>query len=310
MTTTRNMKDVAKAWAAQGAGNSKQNNYYAFYSIPDDAQARLRFLPDANPDNSLGFLIEKVSHTLLVNGEKKTIPCLSQYGDACPVCKVSKDYYDAGDKDSGKKYYKSRQYLGQVLVLEDPMVDPKIENSAGKVRLVQLGYSLFNIIKATFEAGELDELPCAFEGGTDFIIKKTKKGEYADYTLSKFSRKSSDLDEDTQAMVTPLLVDLATLLPKKPDLKFVNSLLEAALTGKIHAPSEDNEDDDIDSFKAMVSKKRTASESDDESFEQSKPKATAPKASSTDEDDEEAEAAALLAQLRANREAAKNAASN
>jgi len=305
--TTRNMKDISKAWAAQGAGNSKQNNYYAFYSIPDDAQARVRFLPDANPDNNLGFLIEKVSHTLLVNGEKKTVACLSQYGDACPICKVSKEFYDAGDKDSGKKYYKSRQYLGQVLVLEDPMVDPKVENSTGKVKLVQLGYSLFNIIKAAFEAGDLDEPPYAFVGGTDFMIKKTKKGEYADYTLSKFSRRSSDLDEETQAMVKPLVVDLSTLLPKKPELSFVNSLLQAALTGKIHAPSDDGEEDDMSAFKTMASKsKAPAARDEDEEFEQSKPRASAPSVPS-DDSDEDAEAAALLAQLRANREAAKNA---
>lgn len=289
----------AKFSAATSTGGN-QNNYYSFYKMPEDAQARIRFLPDANEENSLGFLVEKLSHSLKINGEKKTVACLSQYGEECPICKVAKEYYDVDDKVNGKLYYKTRNYLAQVLVLEDPIVDPKHENAAGKVKLIQIGYSLFKIIKDAFESGELDEAPFAFNGGTDFLIKKTKQGEFASYTLSKFARKSTDLTNDQIGLVQEAMVDLSTLLPKQPDTKLVDNLLKAALTGSRLAEDDaDSEDDDNAAFSAMANKARTKpmTSADDEDT----PVATAAPVVSASDDDEEA--AALLAQLKAKRAA-------
>ena len=292
----------AKFSAATSTGGN-QNNYYSFYKMPDDAQARIRFLPDANEENSLGFLIEKLSHSLKINGEKKTVACPSQYGEECPICKVSKEYYDVDDKVNGKLYYKTRNYLAQVLVLEDPIVDPKHENAAGKVKLIQIGYSLFKIIKDAFESGELDEAPFAFNGGTDFLIKKTKQGEFASYTLSKFARKSTDLTNDQIELVQEAMVDLSTLLPKQPDAKLVDNLLKAALTGSRLAEDDaDGEDDDNAAFSTMANKARAKSitSADDEDAPVATPAATAPVVLASDDDEE---AAALLAQLKAKRAA-------
>jgi hypothetical protein len=300
-----NFKALQERFSASTNSGSNQNNYYAYFKMPEDAQARVRFLPDANEENSLGFLVEKLSHSLKINGEKKTVACLSQYGEECPICKVAKDYYDVDDKVNGKLYYKTRNYVAQVLVLEDPIIDPKHENAVGKVKLLQLGYSLFKIIKDAFESGELDEAPYAFEGGTDFLIKKTKQGEFASYTLSKFARKSTDLSEDQITNVEANIVDLSTLLPKKPDLKLVNSLLESALTGKrISDDDGDDNGDDNAAFAAMSSKNRTrVASTDDEDRPVASPTPTVSVAASSDLDSDEAEAAALLAQLKAKREA-------
>jgi hypothetical protein len=309
--------DAIKSRFSAQSGNANTNNYYPFFKMPDDAQARIRFLPDGNEDNPLGFLVEKLTHSLKVNGENKTVPCLTPHGEECPVCKVAKDYYDRDDKVNGKLYYKKRTYLAQALVVEDPIVDGKHENCEGKVKLISIGYSLFKIIKDAFESGELDDAPFAYEGGTDFLIKKTKQGEFASYTLSKFARKSTDLDAEQQEHVKAGLVDLSTLLPKKPDVKFVENVLEAALTGKsIKGEDDETDEDDMGAFakmKAKAAAKPAKADSDDEDEEFVKPvKAEAakpaPKAAPAADMDEDDEAEALLAQLKAKREAAKRAA--
>lgn len=301
------------------SGTAQQNNYYPFYKMPEDAQARIRFLPDANEDNPMGFLVEKLTHQLKINGENKTVACLAPHDEECPICKVAKEYYDVEDKVNGKLYYKKKSYLAQALIIEDPIVDGKHENCEGKVKLISIGYSLFKIIKDAFESGELDTEPYAFEGGTDFLIKKTKQGEFASYTLSKFARKSTDLDEEQIANAQKNSVDLSTLLPKKPDLSKVEALLEAALTGKRVVDEEEDDEDDNSAFTKMAAKSKAKPARDDEDDEAPvakkttrvveddedvKPAAKPAAKAATDEDDDE-EAAALLAQLKAKREAAR-----
>ncbi len=222
------------------AGNLP-NNYYPFWNMKEGEQAIVRFVPDANTNNPFDFLVEKVTHSLLINGEKKSVPCLSMYGEDCPICAVSQAYYKAEDKDNGKKYWKKKQYITQAIVIEDPLEPDKEtkETHEGKLRYIALGYQLFNIIKESFGSGELDTVPYAYEGGTNFIIKKSKQGDYATYTIgSKFARKSSDLDEDVVANLQ--LADLSTLLPKHPGREKVEAMLEAALTGANYNDGKDS----------------------------------------------------------------------
>lgn len=272
-------------------GSNLPNNYYPFWNMKEGEQAIVRFLPDGNEDNALGFLVEKVMHNLVINGDKKNVPCLSMYGEDCPICGVSQQYYKADDKDNGKKYWKKKQHLAQALIVEDPLPADEAtgENSEGKVKFLALGYQLFNIIKEAFESGELDEIPYAYDGGCNFIIKKTKQGDYATYAVgSKFARKASDLDEDTVANLQ--LSDLETLLPKHPGREKVEGMLEAALTGGDYTDngsSSTTTTTTTPSVTESVSKAIEASESSTES---------------SDEDIDE-EANDILAQIRARKNA-------
>lgn len=272
----------------ENEGSGRPNNYYPFWNIPEGNQAIIRFLPDANDDNPMGFMVEKLMHTLLINGEEKKVPCLKMYGEECPICKVSAAYYKAEDKANGKKYWRKKQHIAQALVVEDPLPadDATNETHEGKVRFVALGYQLFNIIKDAFESGELDEVPFAFEGGTNFVIKKTRQGEYPTYSLSKFARKSTDLDDEEIAAAKDQMIDLSTLLPAHPGLEKVEAMLEAALTGAEF--SDDTSSDD------KPAPKETKTES-------SKPATkSAPVEESKDDDDGEYgdEADDILAQIR------------
>ena len=60
-------------------------------------------------------------HNLEINGDRKSVPCLSMYGEDCPICAVSSAYYKAEDKENGKKYWKKKQHIAQALIVEDPL---------------------------------------------------------------------------------------------------------------------------------------------------------------------------------------------
>ncbi len=251
----KSLEELRSAFATpEREGTYLPNNYYPFWNMAEGDQAVVRFLPDGNSDNQMGFLVEKVMHNLIINGDRKSVPCLSMYGEDCPICAVSQAHYKNDNKELGKRYWKKKQHIAQVLVVDDslPADDNGDGSHEGKLRYVALGYQLFNIIKSSFEDGELDDVPFAYKNGTNFIIKKTKQGEYSSYSLSKFARKSNDLDDDVIANLD--LIDLSTLLPKHPGLDRVQAMLEADLTGDSYNDSK------VEQSPAKVEKKDVVAE--------------------------------------------------
>jgi len=235
MKNKLSIDQLRSAWKPVERGSGLPNNYYPFWNMKEGETAIIRFLPDA-VENPLGFMVEKIMHNLNINGERKSVPCMSMYGEACPVCAVSQDFYRKEDKANGKLYWKKKQYIAQAVIMKDPLDIPTDgESHEDKIRFVTINYSLFKIIKDAFESGELDEIPYAYEGGCDFIIKKDMQGDYPSYILSKFARRPSDIDGDAFE-----LTDLSTLLPKNPGLEKVEGMLEAALSGGTYSPDQDN----------------------------------------------------------------------
>lgn len=222
----------------QHEGGSRPNNYYPFWSIADNQQAIVRFLPDKNTENPFGFVVEKLMHTLTINGENKSVACLKMYGEDCPVCKVSAEYYKKEDKENGKRYWRKKQHIAQALIIEDPLKPDENtgETHQGKVRFIALGYQLFQVIQAAFESGDLDEIPYSMDGGYDFIIKKTKQGDYSTYAVgSRFRAKPRALTDDERSVAEDQMIDLSTLLPANPGEEKVAAMLTSALTGAAYA---------------------------------------------------------------------------
>lgn len=287
--------------------NTPRNNYYPFWDMPIGARAVVRFLPDLNDSNPRGFLVEKVFHTLIINGEKKTVPCLSMYEEDCPICKVSSAFYKEEDKVNGKAYWRKKQYIGQVIVVEDPIEADKVtgETHTGKVRFINLGWQIYNIIKEAFAGDDLDDVPYNFSGGYDFIIKKTAQGEYSSYAVgTKFANKPRDLTEEELAAAEEGMVDLSTLLPRNIGVEKTQGMLNAALTGtEYNAASEAGDDDDSQAeFSAPMTTSAPAKPAATKSAPAPVAK-PAPKAETSD--DEEVVIDDVLAKLRARRQAAK-----
>jgi hypothetical protein len=307
----KDLKNAFKTGTTEG-GDSRPNNYYPFYNMDFDEKAVVRFLPDLNEENPLCFLVEKLTHTLMINGERKTVPCLKNYeGESeCPICTRSAQFYKDEGKDTkdGKRLYRRKQHLGQVLIVEDPLSYKEGEEPAlGKVKLVNISYSVYNKIKEAFDEDELEEVPWDYEEGTDFMIKKTKKGEYANYDASKFLKRERALSEEELAAIEGNLTDLQSLLPKKPDSAFLQKMLDADLNGEVldesdmKSNSKSDEDED-DSPKKSKKAKKSKSDEDEDDSPKSQKKASSGLPDEDDKDDDFSEDADdVLAAIRARR---------
>ena len=252
MSTAKN-RLAALADAFNNKNNSAGGNqtptwkkFYQFWKMPEDSTAIVRFLPDRDEEsNPLKFLVENLTHELVVNGQRKKVPCLSMYGESCPICEHSQKLYAEGNEDLGKKYYKKRSYLGQVLVVESPFeyVDEKDENP-GIVKLIDFGPKIFKCIQAAFKSGDLEEPPYEFNGGYNFRIKKTKAGQYADYGTSSFAPKQSDLEEEVVEAVKEEMFSLSEFREKYVSRASLEAMLLADQTGQALQENAGSSSDD------------------------------------------------------------------
>lgn len=285
-----------------------QSSYYPFWNMKPGQKAVVRFLPDLDDSNARGFLVEKVFHNLMINGQKKTVPCLTMYGEDCPVCKISQEYYKNKDEVNGKKYWKKKQYIAQALIVEDPLPADEStgEKHEGKVRYIALGYQLYNIIKEAFasEDDPLEEIPYNFDGGYDFVIKKTEQGEYASYTVgTKFLSKQRSLTEDELASADEGMIELATLLPKNPGVEKVQAMLDADLNGGSY--SDNGFDQETPASKPAAPARKPAASTDDDDVPATPTKTAAPAEAPESTAGGSSDVDAMLAAIRARRAAGK-----
>lgn len=198
--TKRSLADLASAFASKNNSDSSGNQtwklFFNFWKMDVDSVSTVRFLPDADEENPMGFLVENLAHELVINGKREKVACLKMYGEECPCCALSQKYYDEKSPDHneklGKKYYRKKSYVSQVLVI-DTTIDHDQEQL---VKLMEFGPKIFKQIQSSFSSGDLEEAPYELKGGYNFRIKKTKSGEYADYGTSSFSPKQTDVADD------------------------------------------------------------------------------------------------------------------
>jgi hypothetical protein len=232
----RSLDSLKSAFSSKTSETTSDNSwklFYPFWKMGDDTVAVIRFLPDLDEDNSLGFLVENLVHELVVNGQRKKVACLSMHGESCPICELSRKYYDEENPEMGKKYYKKKSYIGQVIVMESP-----IEHDQNQlVKLIDFGPKIFKQIQSAFQSGDLEEAPFELKGGYNFRIKKTKAGQYADYGTSSFSPKQTDLDDDVIEALE--LMDLKTFRAKYVDRATLEAMLLADQTGNSFGDAEE-----------------------------------------------------------------------
>ena len=243
------LADIRARLAAQ-ENKSTGNNYpqsdgaiYPHWKMDEGASASLRFLPDSDPENSF-FWIERQVIKLPFNGVKGDpnvrqvtvqVPCVEMFGENCPVLAEVRPWYkDETLKEMANKYWKKRSYLFQGFVRQNPIGED--ETPANPIRRFVISPQIFTLIKASLMDPEMEELPTDYVRGLDFNIKKTTKGQYADYSTSNWSRKESALTEVEQASIEAHgLYNLADFLPKKPseaELRVIKEMFEASVDGR------------------------------------------------------------------------------
>lgn len=231
--------DALKAAFAQKATGGNFTNFFPFWKAPDDSTTIFRFLPDADESNPMQFLVENHIHELMIDGQKKRIPCLKMYGEDCPVCKHSASLYAKGKEaeelgdsegakrwnDQGKQFYRKLSYIGQGIVLESP-VD---HDQDVIVKLVDFSPKIYKVMQGAFQSGDLEKEPYDFFEGYNFRFKKIKGAYGSDYSTSSFAPKQTPLSEDIIEKIE--LKDLKLQRQRYMTLAEIETILLAAKTG-------------------------------------------------------------------------------
>ena len=237
----------AQETRSQGGQSQGDNAIYAHWNIPEGSSAKIRFLPDANTQNSF-FWVERLMIRLPFAGIKGQsdskpvvvqVPCVEMYGDACPILAEVRTWFkDPALEEMGRKYWKKKSYLFQGFVRENPLADDKTPENP--IRRFVISPQIFNLIKAALMDPELESMPTDYTAGLDFTVTKTSKGGYADYSTSKWSRKETALTAQEQAAIDSFgLYNLTDFLPKRPgevELKVLKEMFEASVDGQAYDP--------------------------------------------------------------------------
>jgi len=241
-----------RAKLASMESNSKPNSssngdnaIYPHWNIDENTSTTLRFLPDSDPDNTF-FWVERQMIRLTFPGVKGgdmkpvtvQVPCAEMYGDTCPVLTEVRPWFkDASLEDLGRKYWKKRSYIFQGFVTENPLSETAPENP---VRRFVISPQIFNIIKSALMDPDMENIPTDYVAGTDFRVTKTTKGQYADYSTSKWARKERGLDETELAAIDANgLHTLSDFLPKRPgqdELNAISEMFQASVDGELYDP--------------------------------------------------------------------------
>ena len=218
---------------------------YPHWNIPEGSTAKIRFLPDGN-EKAQYFWVERSMIKLPFVGIKDQpdskrfdiqVPCIEMYGKeyVCPILTEVRTWFkDKSLEEMGRRYWKKKSYLFQGFVRENPIAeDVSPENP---IRRFVISPQIFNLVKTSLMDPEMENLPTDYEAGLDFIVSKTSKGGYADYSTSKWSRKETALSSDELAAIEQYgLFNLSEFLPKKPgeiELKVMVEMFQASVDGR------------------------------------------------------------------------------
>lgn len=302
---TKSLEQLKAAFSKQEAKSDNSgywDKFYPFWKMEVDQQALVRFLSDQDDNNPMGFVVENLSHKLNINGRDRVVPCLKMYGESCPCCELSRKYYDEKDEKMGLKFWRRQEFIGQVLVLNSPFDYPHTDED-NPVRLIMLGPKIFKLIQSAFASGDLEENPTDLMAGYDFRILKTKQGQFADYTLSKFAPKQTPVPQNLLDRIE--LNNLADYRTRKIDRDAMEAMIQADLNGgqyeekSSEGTTESKQETSVNRVQAAINTPKAGVDAE-KLVEATKPAATAatPADSSSSKGDD------ILARIR-NRVAAK-----
>lgn len=246
MATLAEIRAKLQASSQQNSGGSAggDNAIYPHWNIAEGQTATVRFLPDADPNNTF-FWIERAMIKLPfagVKGEANSkpvtvqVPCMEMWNETCPILTEVRPWFkDKSLEDMGRKYWKKKSYLFQGFVVDSAYKeDGKVPENP--IRRFIIGSQIFNIIKAALLDPDMEELPTDYVRGVDFKIVKTSKGGYADYSTSQWARRERALSEtENEAVKQYAPFNLKDFLPKKPgevELKVIKEMFEASVDGE------------------------------------------------------------------------------
>ncbi len=159
---------------------------------------KLRILPGKD-DNQLPWVRTFKHNFLLPDGSYVNEDCPGTISVECPICSVSRKYFqtgDASDEIVGRKLWRKARYVCNVLVIKDPQTP---ENE-GKVFLWEFGRKIYDKFDNALFPEDEDESKVFMHPtqGYDFNFITRKVAEFPNYDDSYFSSKMSSLGKDDE----------------------------------------------------------------------------------------------------------------
>lgn len=217
------LKEQKAATETRSSGGSDKR-FYRFFDIPVDGSCTARWLPDGDESNPY-FYVEKQmfsweyadpdrpGQTVRIN-----MPCRNMYEPrTCPVSQLISKQYETSE--TAKKMWVNKKYIYQGFVRKSDMTEENPpENPIRLWELTKKAHGrIWNAIEDESEETGLPSYPISYEDGLNYIIKKTKQGEHANYDTSQFSTKPTPLTEDEIVAIEKYgLYNLKELLPEQP----------------------------------------------------------------------------------------------
>jgi hypothetical protein len=246
MATLDEIRNKLKKLDQRSEKKSTDLTTYAFWNLGEGGSSTVRFLPDANPDNTFFWVEKQVIKIpfagVIGNSESKNVivqvPCNEMWErNGCPILNEIRPWFnDPTLEKLARTYWKKRSYIFQGFVMEDGLKEKELPENP--IRKFVVSSQIFKIVKAALLNPEMENTPVDFDNGTNFKINCTKNGTYLDYTTSQWSRKETALTQDRRdAIEAHGLFDLASFLPKRPDedsLRIIKEMFDASINGELY----------------------------------------------------------------------------
>ena len=253
MTTLADIRKKLQALETKKTGGNYQGDKttYAFWNIPNGGNTTVRFLPDANKDNTFFWAVKQMIKLPFpgIKGDDEhkevivQVPCMEMFEgiNSCPILAEIRPWWkDPTLEETARKYWVKKSYIFQGLVIKDGLVED--EAPENPIRKFTINKTIFEIIKSALLDPDFENIPTDLVNGTDFTITKGQKGGWADYSTSKWARKESPLtDEQIAAIEQYGLPELSSYLPKKPTPEMLNvifEMFEASVAGELYDPAK------------------------------------------------------------------------
>lgn len=240
------------AASSAGGGGSKDPSIFPFWNIDVGKSCILRFVPDADEKNPY-IWAEKILFKWTFSDPRNphkpvtvTMPCKEMYDGpkTCAVMNVLRPMWKS-DEDTARKYWPKRSYIYAGFVRKSDW--PEQNPPENPLRKFLVNKKMHGFIKETLlstdEATMFTHSPDDYENGTDFVVKKTKDGQWDSYSTSQWARSPSSLtDAEILAIEKYGLIDLKSGFPPRPSeeaFALQLDMLNAALDGKPWNPAWD-----------------------------------------------------------------------
>lgn len=253
---SKTLDEIRKKLAAMepkkaGGGKTGPQLVYPHWNLKPNTGSEIRLLPDGNDDNVLFWSeLQKINLTFPgVKGHDENkpitiaVPCIETWDgkNKCPILNEIRPWWnDDALKATASKYWVKRSYFMQGYVVQSGIEEAEVPENP--IRRFNFTNQIFNIVKAALVDPELEQSPVDFVNGLNFFINATQKGNFADYTTSKWARRESAVAQHVMdAIANHGLPDLSSYLPERPDSEHISAqfdMFKDSLDGELYDPAK------------------------------------------------------------------------